>query len=265
MAVNMTEVAELRRTTGAGVLDCKRALETSGGDLAKAVDWLREKGLAQSSKRADRENAQGAVAVARTPEGAALVALHCETDFVAKSEDFVNLANDLAHLVAQSGEAAVEKLSSQVDDLKVSLKENIALGRVVRFETSQDTVLDAYLHIQNDRGVNGVMVELRGGTLEVAHDLALHIAHMRPQWLSRDDVPAERVDAERAVLETLTRNEGKPEAAIPKILEGRIRGFFSQPGIALLEQPFVKDPKQTVAQVLGDAEVVRFAQVEIGG
>jgi len=122
-------------------------------------------------------------------------------------------------------------------------------------------VLDGYLHTQNGRGVNGVLVEVVGGDRALAHDIALHVASMRPEWLSRDDVPAERVAAEREVLETLTRNEGKPDAAVPKIVEGRINGFFKDR--CLLEQAFVKDTKRTITQLLGGATVRRFAQVEI--
>jgi len=265
VAIDTKDVQELRRSTGAGVLDCKRALEAAGGDLAKAAAWLREQGLVQSAKRAERESAQGAVAVANLASGAAVVALQCETDFVAKSDDFVNLAGDLAHLVAEKGEEAASELAGDVERLRLALKENIVVGQVVRFEAADGTVLDTYLHVQNDRGVNGVLVEVAGAGAELAHDVALHIAHMRPRWIGRDEVPPERVEAERAVLETLTRNEGKPEAAVPKIVEGRLRGFFGQPGVALLDQPFVKDAKRTVGAVLGDASVTRFAQVEIGG
>jgi elongation factor Ts len=132
----------------------------------------------------------------------------------------------------------------------------------VRFEAATGAVLDTYLHIQNERGVNGVAVELVGGEQALAHEVALHVASSRPRYLSRDDVPADEVEAERQVLESKTRNEGKPDQAIPKIVEGRLNGFFKE--ICLLEQPFVKDQKQTVRQLLGDAQVTRFAQVEIG-
>jgi elongation factor Ts len=132
----------------------------------------------------------------------------------------------------------------------------------VRFVAPEGAVLDAYVHIQNDRGVNGVLVEVTGGDQALAHDVALHVAASRPQFLSRDDVPAERVEEERQLLEARTRNEGKPEQAIAKIVDGRLNGFFKE--ICLLEQPFVKDPKQTVRQMLGGATITRFAQVEIG-
>ena len=138
------------------------------------------------------------------------------------------------------------------------------MGRVVRFEADDGAVLDSYLHVQNDRGVIAVLVEVADGDRRLAHDVALHIASMRPEWGTREDVPAERIAQEREVLETLTRNEGKPEGAIPKIVEGRLNGFYKDVGGVLVDQPFVREPKQTVSQVLGGATVTRFARVEVG-
>ncbi len=256
------DVQALRQATGAGMLDCKKALEAVGGDMEKAVNWLREKGLAQTGKRSDRANQQGAVATANTGSAAAAVELKCETDFVAKSPDFTALAHEMAQAVAERGESAVDEFKDQLDSLRITLKENIDIGRVVRFEAVDGAVLDTYLHSQNDRGVNGVIVELVGGDRALAHEVALHVASMRPQWLTREDVPEDRVAAEREVLEKLTRNEGKPEQAIPKIVEGRLGGFFKDH--VLLEQGYVREPKQTIRQLLGSATLTRFAQVEIG-
>ena len=132
----------------------------------------------------------------------------------------------------------------------------------MRFEAASGNLLDSYLHQQGGRGVNGVLVEIAGGSQELAHDIAVHIGFARPKYLSREEVPADLVDRERATLETITRNEGKPEAAVPKIVEGRIQGFFKD--VVLLEQPYAKDDKQSINQVLGGATVVRYAQVEIG-
>lgn len=257
------DVQALRQATGAGMMDAKRALQENGGDHDVAARWLREKGIVGAAKRSDRANVQGAVSVANTGTSAAAVELRCETDFVAKSPEFTALVEELADAVAGKGEAAAAERQSDIDGLKVTLKENIEIGRVVRYEAASEAVLDTYLHIQNDRGVNGVLVELVGGDRALAHDICLHVASSRPEYLSRDDVPAERVAAEREVLETRTRNEGKPEQAVTKIVEGRLNGFFKD--VCLLEQGFVKDPKQTVRQMLGDASVSRFAQVEIGG
>jgi elongation factor Ts len=256
------DVQEVRAATGAGMMDSKKALEETQGDKQAAMQLLREKGLAASAKRSDRENAQGAVAIFADGNVAAMVQLKCETDFVAKSDHFKGLANELAALVALKGEDAISSKAAAVEDLKVTLKENIEVGRVVRFEAPEGDIVDSYLHVQSERGVNGVLVELQGGTQALAHDIAVHIAFARPRYLHREEVPEDVVAAERRTLETITRNEGKPEAAMAKIVDGRIQGFFKD--IVLVDQPFAKDDKQSVAQVLGGAKIVRYAQIEIG-
>jgi elongation factor Ts len=256
------DVQALRQATGAGMMDAKRALSDNDGDAEAAAKWLREKGLAKATERSSRVSEQGAVAVADTGAGAAIVELKSETDYVAKSPDFRSLVEDLARAVAAEGEEAAQRRQDEIDSLKIKLKENIGLGRVVRFEPPEDGVVDSYLHLQSDRGVNGVLVEVVGGNKELAHDIALHVGFARPEYLSRDDVPAERVEEERKVLENISRNEGKPEQALPKIVEGRLNGWYKER--VLLEQPFVKDNKQTIGQLLGPARVTRFAQVEIG-
>ena len=262
MSFTAKDVASLRATTGAGMMDCKKALEENGGDIEASKQWLREKGLAASAKRDDRESAQGVVAVKVTGNVAAIVKLKCETDFVAGSEQFIAEAEALADLVIAKGEAAVSERNQQLEDLKILLKEKIDLGDVVRFEAASGNVLDLYSHIQGGRGVNGVIVEMAGATQELAHDIAVHIAFARPKYLKKDDVPADVIAAERATLETVTRNEGKPEAAIGKSVDGRVQGFFKD--ICLLEQPYAKDDKQSVAQVIGKSTIVRYSQVEIG-
>jgi elongation factor Ts len=244
------------------MMDCKKALEETGGDMEAAKQWLREKGLAASAKRDDRENTQGVVTLKVDGNVGAIVKLKCETDFVAGSDQFKAEAETLADLVLAKGVDAVTDRSAQLEELKIVLKEKIELGEVVRIEAAPGNVLDSYAHIQGGRGVNGVLVELEGGSQELAHDIAVHIAFARPKYLRRDDVPAEEIDSERATLETITRNEGKPEQAIPKIVEGRLGGFFKD--VVLLEQPYAKDDKQSISQVLGGASIVRFAQVEIG-
>ena len=256
------DVQRLRQDTGAGMMDAKRALQERDGDFETAKKWLREKGLAQAAKRSDRQSTQGAIAVANTGSAAAVVELKCETDFVAKAPEFTGLLVELAEAVAAKGEHAADERASDIADLGATLKENITLGRVVRFEASGGAVLDTYLHVQSDRGVIGVLVELTDGSQALAHEVALHIASAKPRYLRRDDVPAEVVTEEREVLENLTRNEGKPDQAIPKIVEGRLNGFFKES--CLLEQAYVKDQKQTIAQLLGGAEVTRFARFEIG-
>jgi elongation factor Ts len=262
MSFTAKDVQALRQSTGAGMMDAKRALEANDGDMEAAKQWLREKGLAASAKRDDRENTQGVVALVIDGNVGAMVKLKCETDFVAASDQFKGEADTLATLVAAKGEAAVAERATILDDLKITLKEKIELGDVVRIEAAPGNVIDSYQHIQGGRGVNCVLVEMAGASVELAHDVAVHIAFARPRYLTRDEVPADVVDKERATLETLSRNEGKPEAALPKIVEGRLNGFFKD--VVLLEQPYAKDDKQSVQQVIGSASIVRFAQVEIG-
>jgi len=171
-------------------------------------------------------------------------------------------ADELAKLVRTKGVAAVGERAKQLEDLQILLKEKIELGDVVRFEAAAGNIMDSYLHLQGGRGVNVVLVEMSGATEELAHDIAVHIAFARPKYLTREEVPAEVVAAERATLEVATRNEGKPEAAIAKIVDGKLNGFFKD--LCLLEQPYAKDDKKSVKQVIGNASIVRFAQVEIG-
>jgi elongation factor Ts len=257
------DVQALRQKTGAGMMDAKKALQENDGDFEAAAKWLREKGLASSAKRSDRANDQGAVAVGGDSEVMAIAELKCETDFVAKSEQFTDLVQDLADLVAAKGEEeAKADVADRVDDLKVTLKENIEVGEIVRFEKQAD-LIDSYLHLQEGRGVNAVLVEIEGGTQDLAHDLALHIAFRRPPYLTRDLVPEAEIAEERELLEAETRNEGKPEQAIEKIVEGKLQGRFFADRV-LLDQKFVRDESQTIAALLGDAKVVRFAQVVIG-
>jgi elongation factor Ts len=256
------DVQKLRQMTGVGMLDARNALIETGGDLDKAVTALREKGLASQAKRADRDASEGAVAIGRSGRVASIVQLRSETDFVAKSDQFVAFATELADLVAEEGEAALEAKADEIDTLKITLKENISVGRVVRIEAPADGVVDSYLHLQAGRGVNAVVVALSGGTEALAHDIAAHIAFARPSYLSRDDVPEAEVAAERETVEKIARNEGKPDAALPKIVEGRLNGWYKER--VLLDQPYVKDEKQTIATLLGPATVTAFAQVVVG-
>jgi elongation factor Ts len=264
------DVKRLRDATGAGMMDAKRALTETDGDEEKAASWLREKGLGKAAERTDRENAQGAVAVATAGNAAAVVELKSETDFVARSPEFIALLDELAQLVAEKGEDAVSEKSSAVDDLKIKLKENIEIGRAIRFDAAPGNVLDAYLHAPSGPpALNAVLIELEGGTPELAHNIALHISFARPGVVSRDEFTADAIEKERQAIEAETRNEGKPEQAWPKIIEGKLNGWYKRtPGGALLDQEFVHpdaDGKQTVQSALGDAKVVRFAQVEVGG
>ena len=188
--------------------------------------------------------------------------LKCETDFVAKSDQFVELVEAIASSVADGGTTVAEAQSLAIDDLKVTLKENIELGRVERVDVPEGATVDTYLHKQEGRGVNGVIVVLDRGPAELAHDVAVHAAFTKPPYLSREDVPADLVADERQTLENITRAEGKPEQAIAKIVEGRLNAWYKDR--VLLEQPFVRDDKQTIGQRLGDHQLVAFAQVFIG-
>jgi elongation factor Ts len=258
------EVQALRQATGAGILDARRALVESDGDQEKAKQWLREQGLAGATKRSDRERAEGAVSVVVTGGGrvGAVLGLECETDFVAKSADFTALVETLTETLASEGEEALAKHAEEIDQLRVTLKENIAIGRHARFEAQPDAILDSYLHFQNGRGVNGVLVELAGGNSELAHEVAVNVAFYKPEYLRREDVPAEVIAQERQTIEAIARNEGRPEAQIEKVVEGRLNGFFKER--VLLEQPYARDDKKSISQLLDGATVLRFAQVVVG-
>jgi elongation factor Ts len=272
------DVAALRKATGAGMMDCKQALTEAGGDMDAAKDWLRTKGLSGAGKRAGRAAEQGAVDVVVDGAVGAIAELTAETDFVAKGTDFTATVAKLARLAVDEGKAELAALPFEestveeyVAQLASNLGENVALGRVILFE-SPDGVLDGYKHVQNERGTIGVIVELGGvdpgdaKAREVAHDVALHVASSAPRWVTRDEVPADVIDKERAVLEELTRNEGKPENALAKIVEGRLNGFYKDN--VLVDQAFVRDPKTTIGKLLaglgGDATVRRFARVKVG-
>ena len=262
------DVKKLRDLTGAGMLDCKKALEETDGDFDKAVEYLRVKGAAKAAKRgAEREATSGLVATA----GGALVELKSETDFVAKNEDFVTAAQRIADAANDAKAGDIETLKAVeldgmtvgevVEALAVSIGEKIELGSVAYFD-GKTTV---YMHKRASDlppGV-GVLVEY-DGDVDAARTAAMQIAAMRAQYLTRDDVPGDVVAAERDVLEKKTLEEGKPEAAVAKIVEGRLGGFFKE--IVLLEQESVSESKKTVKAVLDDAgiQVKRFARFEVG-
>jgi elongation factor Ts len=194
---------------------------------------------------------------------AAMVEMRCETDFVAKSDEFVSLVDEIAARVCADGTDAVSEFTDQIEKMLTTLKENISIGRVYRLEAGEDEVVDTYIHHQAGRGVNGVIIVVKGASEEVAHEIAVHAAFTKPQYLNRADVPQSEIDKERATVEEISRNEGKPEAALPKIIDGRMNGWFKDR--VLTEQSYVKDEKQTIAQFLGSASITAFAQVVIGG
>ncbi len=270
MAVTAQEVKKLRDATGAGMMDAKKALTEADGDFDKAIEVLRISGAAKAAKRgAEREATAGLVA----NYGSAIVELNSETDFVAKNEQFIALAEELAVLAdtakpANAEEFAKTKLDSgktvteAVADLAVVIGEKIELGRVASFDGNVAT----YMHRRASDLPHavGVLVEYEGGSHDVARGVAMQIAAMRPRYLTREDVPADVVAKEREIAEATAREEGKPEQAIAKITEGRVNGFFKD--VVLLEQSSVQDNKKTVKALLDEAGVTlkRFAHIEIG-
>jgi len=264
------DVKRLRDTTGAGMMDAKRALEEASGDFDQAIEVLRVKGAAKAAKRgAERTAANGLVVAA---EGA-MIELACETDFVAKNEQFQQLAADIvAHAAAtKTGDVAAllgEKLADgrtveeNIAAVAAVIGEKLELRRVVIF----DGQVASYMHRRSSDlpPQVGVLVEFTGGDLQAARSAAMQIAAMRPQYVTRDEVPADIVADERRIAEATAREEGKPDAALPKIVEGRLNGFFKD--VVLLEQASVHENKRTVKQVLDDAGVgvTRFARFEVG-
>ncbi|HEX6450328.1 MAG TPA: translation elongation factor Ts [Trebonia sp.] len=269
------DVKRLREATGAGMMDCKNALTEANGDFDAAVEALRLKGVKDAGKRAARTAGNGLVAAELDGTTAGvLVELNCETDFVAKNEQFQEVAAQIAktalaskvtdRLALLAAEVQPGKTVEQViEEASASIKEKIELGRFARFDGGYVTT---YLH-KSDRDLPptlGVLLQLDKPSEEVAKDLGQQIAAMRPQYLGRDEVPADVVEKERRIAEQITREEGKPEQAIPKIVEGRLGAFFKD--IVLTEQAFVKEPKKSVAQVLkADGVTVQgFARFQIG-
>jgi elongation factor Ts len=258
MAISAKDVQELRKATGAGMMDAKKALTEADGEFDAAVQILREKGLAKAAKREDRDNAEGLVAVLSNDSAAALVHLKSETDFSAKSDDFKKFLDEVTALVLEKGPEATAEMDAQLEDLKLVVKENIEYGKVERFELPAGAVVDAYLH---GGGRSGVLVEATGVDSEVLHEIAMHVAFAKPTFLSRDEVPADEVAKEEAALLEITKGEGKPEQAWPKIVEGRLNSWFGER--VLLEQGVFGD-KETVKAKIGDGSITRFVFAEVG-
>jgi elongation factor Ts len=271
------DIAALRKATGAGMMDCKNALEESGGNLDDAMDWLRARGIAKAGKLSDREATEGAVDVVVDGNVGAIVELNCNTDFVAKGSEFTSVVSELTKLVAANGDGDVAALpygdstvGETLQHLAGKLGENVVLGRVVRFES--DGLLDAYRHNQSDRGTIAVLVEISGvepsneAAREVAHEVALHISFAAPAYLTREEVPADVLAREQAVIEEKSRNEGVPEAKLEGAVKGRLNAFYKD--VVLLEQPSVKDPKVSIGKLVeslgGGAKLTRFARVKVG-
>ena len=273
--ISAADVKRLRDQTGAGMMDCKNALAEADGDFDLAIENLRKKGVKDAGKRADRTAGNGLVtAELDGTQAGVLVELNCETDFVAKNEQFQELAAKIAKAALANKVAdrlallttvtpdgkSVELL---IEEASAAIKEKIELGRYARLDGGYVTT---YLH-RSDRDLPptlGVLVQLDGANEAVAKDLAQQIAATPAQYVTRDEVPADVVDKERRIAEEITREEGKPEQAIPKIVEGRVGAYFKD--LVLTEQASVKDPKQSIKSVLaaGQVNVLAFARFRVG-
>lgn len=270
------DIKALRERTGAGMMDVKKALDEADGNAEKALELIRIKGLKGATKREGRSTAEGLVAATVENGVGVMVEVNCETDFVAKSGPFIEFANKALAAAVASGAADVDALlAAEVDGKPLSelvieagalLGEKVAIRRLARVTGA---VVDAYLHkTSKDLPAQvGVLFAVDGegeAATTAAHDVAVHIAAYTPNYLLREDVPADLVDSERRIADETARAEGKPEAALPKIVEGRLTGFFKEN--VLLDQPFAKDQKQSVAQVLdaAGAKAVGFARFRVG-
>jgi elongation factor Ts len=271
------DVKRLRELTGSGMMDCKKALEEADGELDKAVELLRIKGAKDVGKRAERATSAGLVAGESGPEGGTLVELLCETDFVAKSDDFIELADKVLAAATQSGAADIEELRAApldggsveeaVQGLSARIGEKLQLSRYVHVNGSAAL----YLHRRATDlpPAIGILVGYTAGgdqsaASDTARGVAMHIAAARPRYVTREEVPEDLVANERRIAEATAREEGKPEQALPRIIEGRVNGFFKD--VVLLEQASVQDTKKTVKATLEEAgvSVVRFARFEVG-
>ena len=272
--VTASLVKELREKTGAGMMDCKKVLTETDGDMEKAIELLRERGIAKAAKKSGRVAAEGLVEAYISEDGkvGAIVEVNSETDFVAKNEEFKTFVMNVAKQIVEKNPKDVEDLLNQeatfeagktVNEALVgkiaTIGENLRIRRFARFESKG--LLESYIH---GDGKIAVLINMAKGDKEVAKDLCMQIAAARPEYLNEQSVPAERVEKEKEILKVQTMNEGKPEAIAEKIVQGRIRKFFEE--ICLVDQVFVKDSNMKVSELLKqkDAEVVEFARFEKG-
>lgn len=272
--ITASQVKELREKTGAGMMDCKKVLTETNGDEEKAIELLRERGIAKAAKKSDRIAAEGLVTTYISDDGkiGVVVEVNAETDFVAKNEEFRNFVADIAKQVALKNPSNVEDLLNQKSiaetDKTVSevltnkiatIGENMSIRRFERYET--DNLLESYIH---GDGKIAVLVEIENGTHELAKDICMQIAAARPEYLDREAVPQERLAKEMEILKAQAINEGKPEAIAEKIVQGRLGKFYSE--ICLVEQEFVKDPDIKIGKLVADkgAKIIRFARFEKG-
>ena len=274
MAITAKMVKELREKTGAGMMDCKKALVETDGNMEDAVDYLRKSGAAQAAKKADRIAAEGTTHISVDGNEAVLVEVNCETDFVTKNENFQELVKDLGnHLLAnkpasveealtQTMEGASETVEETINNAVATIGEKLTLRRFTQMTKTDADAFGAYLHMG---GRIGALVLLEGSTDEdLAKDIAMHVAAINPKYISRDDVATDEVEREKNVLKEQALNEGKPEHIVDKMVEGRLGKFFED--ICLLEQAFVKDPDMKVEKLVNkeNATVKEFTRYEVG-
>ena len=269
MAITAAMVKELREQTGAGMMDCKKALTATNGDAKAAIDWLREKGISKAEKKASRIAAEGAVAAYITDDAkvGVLVEINCETDFAAGNEKFKALEAKIAKHIAETAPQDLDALNaSEIDGKQVSalitdatatIGEKISLRRFVRYESAGK--LASYIHMG---GKIGVLVNLTGGSDELGKDVAMQIAAANPIAIDETGVPAEVVEHEKEVARKQAEEEGKPAKIIDRIVEGRIKKYYKE--VCLDQQIFVKDPDKTISDILGGEKVVEFTRFQLG-
>ena len=269
MAISASTVKELRERTGAGMMDCKKALTATDGDMQKAIDWLREKGIAKAAKKSGRVAAEGAVAayVSADKKTGVLLEVNCETDFTANNENFRALEKKILEQIAAENPAELDALNdSVIDGKKVSdlvteatatIGEKISVRRFVRYQT--EGKLTSYIHMG---GKIGVLVDMTGGSDELGKDVAMQIAAANPSAVDRAGVDASELEHEKEVLRKQALEEGKPEKIVEKMVMGRINKFYKE--VCLVEQIFVKDSEKTVKDILGGEKVLKFARYQLG-
>ena len=269
MAISAKDIKELRERTGAGMMDCKKALTANDGDMQKAIDWLREKGIAKAAKKSGRVAAEGAVAAFVSKDGktGVLLEVNCETDFTANNENFRAIEQNVIEFIAANKPADLDalndgvidgkKVSDLVTEATATIGEKISIRRFVTYETKGK--LTTYIHMG---GKIGVLVDMTGGTDELGKDVAMQIAAANPLAVDRAGVDASELEHEKEILRKQALEEGKPEKIVEKMVMGRINKFYKE--VCLVEQIFVKDNEKTVKDILGGEKVFRFTRWQLG-
>lgn len=269
--ITAKQVKELRDITGAGMLDCKKALEANDGNIEGAIDWLREKGISKAAGKQERVAAEGLSTVMVEGNKAVVIEVNTETDFVAKNPEFQTLVNDMAKTILASNVKTLdEAMNLDMDGMIISdilvaktakIGEKLSFRRFELVEAAVDEVLGTYIHMG---GKISVLIKAQGTNVEAAKDIAMHAAAMRPKYVNQNEIPAEEVEHEKKILTEQAMNEGKPEAIASKMVEGRIKKYFSE--ICLLDQAFVKDGDITVSKFANNSgiEVISMIRFEVG-